>query len=61
MFSHSPDSWIELWDGTVFEKGSVHMVATLIDMKKDKHYQRCMGVADADTDVYMLSWYVTRL
>ena len=59
MFCHSPDSWIELWDGMVFEKGSVRVVATPVNMKMDKSYERRIGVTD--TDVYTLSWCVTRL
>ena len=58
-FCHSPDSWIELWDGMVFEKGSVRVVATLVNMKKEKHYEQCMGVTGRYVDV--LSWHVTRL
>lgn len=29
LFSHSPQSWIESWDGTVFEKGEVEVNANV--------------------------------
>ncbi|GBE89376.1 Methyltransferase ausD [Sparassis crispa] len=32
MFRHSPESWTELWDGTVFEKGKVKVEASLYQM-----------------------------
>ena len=33
MFCHSPESWIELWDGLVFEKGVVKVQTKLLQME----------------------------
>ncbi len=52
LFCYSPESWAELWDGQVFEKGSVKVEATLarldVAMEEFPHY-------------YTLYWSVTRL
>jgi hypothetical protein len=32
VFCHSPESWEELWDGRVFEKGAVEVVADLYEV-----------------------------
>ncbi|KAG2361435.1 hypothetical protein BDR07DRAFT_1485931 [Suillus spraguei] len=32
LFAHSPQSWTSLWDGTVFEKGSVKVEAELVEV-----------------------------
>ena len=33
MFCHSPESWTELWDGLVFEKGVVKVQTKLLQME----------------------------
>ncbi|KAF9446314.1 hypothetical protein P691DRAFT_213464 [Macrolepiota fuliginosa MF-IS2] len=33
-FCHSPESWKELWDGEIFEKGSVRIEAKLIEHER---------------------------
>ncbi|KAF9446312.1 hypothetical protein P691DRAFT_804387 [Macrolepiota fuliginosa MF-IS2] len=33
-FCHSPESWKELWDGEIFEKGSVRVEAKLIERER---------------------------
>ena len=52
-FCHSPESWKELWDGIVFEKGtvSVETGVRLIDM----------GPSKGISDTVWMSWSVTRL
>ncbi|KAH7907891.1 hypothetical protein BJ138DRAFT_425752 [Hygrophoropsis aurantiaca] len=49
MFCHSPDSWVELWDGDVFPRGTVRVEATLKD------------VVVKNEKAWMLVWSVTRL
>jgi hypothetical protein len=52
-FCHCPESWKELWNGNVFEKGtiSVEVGVKLIDMGPGR------GIQDA----IWMSWNVTRL
>ena len=48
-FCHSPDSWKELWDGEVFEKGTVRVEAELFRVNR--------GTEKA----HWMQWSVTRL
>ncbi|KAI6030662.1 hypothetical protein F5J12DRAFT_802083 [Pisolithus orientalis] len=49
IFCHSPESWTELWDGTVFAKGEVRVIARL----KEASF---LGNV-----IQVLEWCVTRL
>jgi len=62
MFCHSPDSWTELWDGGVFEKGTVRVEATVKEVKKE-YIESATGVPvnTANIRAYWLVWSVTRL
>ncbi|TFK75136.1 hypothetical protein BDN72DRAFT_559671 [Pluteus cervinus] len=53
MFCHSPESWTELWDGKIFEKGTVDVQTKLVE------YQR-PGQVGSDKS-HTMSWSVTRL
>ncbi|TFK75138.1 hypothetical protein BDN72DRAFT_559978 [Pluteus cervinus] len=55
MFCHSPESWIELWDGKVFPKGTVNVQARLVEVSRPD-FALAPGVK-----FYLLSWSVTRL
>ncbi|KAH9922698.1 uncharacterized protein B0H18DRAFT_1016496 [Fomitopsis serialis] len=55
MFCHCPDSWTELWDGVVFEKGTVRVEAEL------KQIERRDIKAEPGTKFYALLWSVTRV
>ena len=57
MFCHSPESWTQLWDGLVFEKGVVNVQAKLIDM--GKKYSKLD--APQNMTFTVLEWSVTRL
>lgn len=48
MFCHSPESWTALWDGEVFEKGTVKVETKLVE-------HATSGI------FYFLQWSVTRL
>lgn len=52
MFCHSPESWAELWDGQVFEKGSVSVVAGVKKVERPE-----MG----GKVFFLLWWSITRL
>ena len=55
LFCHSPESWTELWDGLVFEKGVVAVQAKLVP-EEHKEPDRPQS-----TVLNMLVWTVTRL
>ena len=57
LWCHSPESWTELWDGLVFEKGVVKVQSKLV------HWQRRNVEPDApqNATVNILVWSVTRL
>ena len=46
---HSPESWTQLWDGVVFEKGVVNVQTKLVQVERQ------------DTTLKVLVWSVTRL
>lgn len=53
MFCHSPESWTELWDGTVFKKGSVRVEVELLTLPVPR--------GALDHTYWQLVWSVTRL
>ena len=55
MFCHSPESWTELWDGLVFEKGIVNVQAVLVQMGREE------PDAPQNSMFTVLVWTVTRL
>jgi hypothetical protein len=57
MWCHSPESWTELWDGIVFEKGVVKVQTKLV------HVERKLLQPDAPVNATFTSlvWSVTRL
>ncbi|RDX41920.1 hypothetical protein OH76DRAFT_175124 [Lentinus brumalis] len=57
MFCHSPESWAEMWDGDVFEKGSVRVDAWLVERERRSMQD---GVARV-TPTSILEWSVTRV
>jgi len=56
MFCHSPDSWKELWDGDIFEKGTVAVDARLKQVDRPD-----LQMAGVDLEFFVLEWSVTRL
>ncbi|TFY75585.1 hypothetical protein EWM64_g8429 [Hericium alpestre] len=56
MFCHSPESWTELWDGTVFEKGTVKVEAEIMVVDRED-----MKRVWPKATYYWLNWSVTRL
>lgn len=55
MFCHSPESWEELWNGQVFEKGTVKVEATVQKIERPE-----MSVVDGP-ECFWLWWSITRL
>lgn len=56
-FAHSPESWEQLWDGEVFEKGTVKVEARL----KIFNDREIGGEEDPARSRHLMSWCVTRL
>ncbi|KDQ58877.1 hypothetical protein JAAARDRAFT_33617 [Jaapia argillacea MUCL 33604] len=59
-FRHSPESWKELWDGEVFEKGIVEVFTELREIQRG---DLGSGVGDGANGrtAYWLLWWVKRL
>lgn len=57
VFCHNAESWVAMWDGVVFEKGTVEVWAKLIDHKRQDLEQ----VLGERTQAYVLAWHVKRL
>ncbi|KAI0056563.1 hypothetical protein BV25DRAFT_1832101 [Artomyces pyxidatus] len=58
IFCHSPESWTELWDGEVFEKGTVRVETELVEMSTKELEKICSNPLSS---VYLFTWSVTRL
>jgi hypothetical protein len=54
MFCHGPDSWKDLWDGQVFQKGTVRVEAELKPVEVP-------GPKIVTEKTYLMVWSVTRL
>ncbi|KAF7424107.1 hypothetical protein PC9H_009410 [Pleurotus ostreatus] len=55
MFCHSPETWTALWDGEVFEKGTVKVEVELKKINKSE------SLGELGPVFYLLFWSVTRL
>ncbi|KAF8640237.1 hypothetical protein AX16_010133 [Volvariella volvacea WC 439] len=60
MFCHSPESWIEMWEGGVFTKGEVKVEARLVEMER-VDLKRWVDMQDPAVRWWHLQWCVTRL
>jgi hypothetical protein len=58
LFCHSPETWAQVWDGVVFDKGVVSVRSKLVPVEW-KEYQG--GEAAVESSVSLLLWSVTRL
>ena len=60
MFSHSPESWTELWEERVFEKGQVKVTTRLVEVNMTaERLDRVFSVEGMKP--YWLFWAVERL
>lgn len=57
MFCHSPESWVELWDGVVFEKGTVKVDVRMVEKAGRYMVDGVPGTRSAS----VLEWSVARL
>ena len=56
MFCHSPESWVQMWEEEIFEKGQVRVNAVLEEAKSVEK-----GVAIEGAKFYWLVWSIERL
>lgn len=59
MFCHSPESWTELWDGQVFDQGTVRVDVFLHETQR-KDLEGAPGIVPG-AKFHVLVWSVTRL
>ena len=61
MFCHSPESWTQMWEEQIFEKGQVKVNTTLKDVTAivEKLEGKALPVGGAR--FYLLDWFVERL
>jgi hypothetical protein len=57
LFCHSPESWVQLWDGLVFEKGAVVVQTKLVQVER----KNLEGGGTVTQRVSVLVWSVTRV
>jgi len=57
LWCHSPESWTELWDGLVFEKGVVKVYTKLVHRER----RNLQPDAPQNAMITLLVWSVTRL
>ncbi|KLO19218.1 hypothetical protein SCHPADRAFT_843881 [Schizopora paradoxa] len=57
MFCHSAESWKEMWEGEVFERGTVKVETELVD----PHREDLRKMLEPGAIHYQLLWSVTRL
>ena len=57
LFCHSPESWVEMWDGFVFEKDVVKVRTKLLHVER-KDFE---GDEVSSQSLPLLFWSVTRL
>lgn len=57
VYCHSPESWRTLWDGVVFEKGTVEVAAELAQPSGASQYRKMMI---EDKSSYLMTWSVKR-
>ncbi|EMD35851.1 hypothetical protein CERSUDRAFT_52912 [Gelatoporia subvermispora B] len=60
MFCHSPETWEAMWDGQVFNKGTVKVEAVLKPLDAKERARLEMEV-EGDVQLYNMLWSVTRV
>jgi hypothetical protein len=60
-FCHSPESWTELWEEQIFEKGQVKVTVNLIDVDTAVERSDRVFPPEAGAKRYWLFWSVERL
>ena len=61
MFCHSPESWVQMWEEQIFQKGQVKASAFLVEMSMAAERLGVMDPARKGAKFYGLAWSVERL
>ena len=61
MFCHSPESWTQMWEEQIFEKGQVKVNAVLRELNLVVERRERELPVDEGTKSYWLTWSVERL
>ena len=68
MFCHSAESWTEMWEGQVFEKGQVKATTILWEVPENAGWKLSnpqdyagLSPVEKETKFYLLLWSVERL
>lgn len=61
MFCHSPESWIEMWEEQIFQKGQVKATAVVVEMKGAAERLGVAPPSEEEAKFHALIWSVTRL
>ena len=61
MFCHSPESWTQMWEEQIFEKGQVKVNTVLKERNTATGRLEQAAPVEAGTKSYHLSWSVERL
>jgi len=56
-YCHSSESWKELWDGQVFDKGKVKVEVSLLPAERKSIFLEAID----GINIFVLAWSVTRL
>jgi len=56
-YCHSSDSWKELWNGQVFDKGKVKVEVSLLPVERKSIFLEAID----GINIFVLAWSVTRL
>ncbi len=57
VYCYPPEDWKELWDGEVFTKGTVHVDAELLEIRR----KDVESIAPEGTKFYIMYWSVKRM
>jgi hypothetical protein len=60
MFCHSPESWTQMWEEQIFEKGQVKVNTVLMDMTAIVERLE-KAPSEEEAKFYLLDWSVERL
>ena len=61
MFCHSPESWTQMWEEEIFEKGQVKVDTILIELNMVVGRKERAVPVEEGTRFYRLAWSVERL